>query len=267
MNHRFKVVHATSEDPDYPASQLNTVNPTTKGWQSVRFCNFPQELLFEMVDGDVLISQIQVLSHQFKISSKIEIFIGSGNSPATATFKRLGYLSLDSNERSDYQARELKTVYINKSGTFLKLVLNENHPNKHNIYNQVGIIAVSLIGSDISEAKATPRSSDAPKKAAVKNPYTDITVDMNLDPKTATKLRQLAEAKSHAIQNEDYLTAKQIKQVESDLKAMGSRLAQLDLAKSEAVEAEDYDLAKEIKDQSDNLRMQIEQKVNEIIAV
>lgn len=260
------MLHATSEDPDYPASQLNTVNPTTKGWQSVRFCNFPQELLFEMIDGDVLITQFQVLSHQFKISSNIEIFIGAGGSPSTATFKRLGYLSLDSNERSDYQARELKTVYINKSGQYLKLVLNDNYPNKHNIYNQVGIIAVSLIGADMSEAKLTPRGiNDAPKKVAIKNnPYTDITVDMNLDPKTASKLRQLAEAKSHAIENEDYLTAKQIKQVESDLKALGSRLAQLDLAKSEAVEAEDYDLAKEIKDQSDNLRMQIEQKVKNI---
>ena len=27
-------------------------------------------------------------------------------------FKKLGYLSLDNNEKSNYQARELKTVYI-----------------------------------------------------------------------------------------------------------------------------------------------------------
>jgi len=210
----------------------------------------------------VLISQIQVLSHQFKICSKIEIFVGTGLTLSEAVFKRLGFMSLDSNERSEHQARELKTVYVNKSGRFLKLLLNENHPNKHNIYSQVGIVAISLIGTDASEVKLTPRgSSDGPKKVAARNPYADITVDMNLDPKTATKLRQLAEAKSHAIQNEDYLTAKQIKQVEYDLKAMGSRLAQLDLAKSEAVDAEDYDLAKDIKDKSEQLRVEIEYKV------
>ena len=84
---------------------------------------------------------------------------------------------------------------------------------------------------------------------------------MNLDPQTAAKLRQLAEAKAHAIDKEDYLTAKQIKSVEQELKTLGSKLAQLDMAKSEAVAVEDYDLAKEIKDESDELRGQIEQKI------
>lgn len=85
---------------------------------------------------------------------------------------------------------------------------------------------------------------------------------MNLDPQTAAKVRQLAEAKTRAIDREDYLTAKQIKIVEQELKALGSKLAQLDMAKSEAVAVEDYDLAKEIKDECDEVRAQIEEKVS-----
>jgi centrosomal protein CEP104 len=140
------VVKFSSEDIDNPAEQLNTVNPRTKGWQSVRFCQYPQELGFELDDGPAKVNQIQILSHQSKISTKIEIFIGNGKSYESATFKRLGYLSLDSNERSSYSARELKTVFVDYVGQYIKLLINENHINKLNIYNQVGVVAVSLLG-------------------------------------------------------------------------------------------------------------------------
>ena len=118
----------------------------SKGWQSVRFCPFPQELVFELEPGPAKLNQIQILSHQSKISTKIEIFIGNGKSYSSATFKRLGYLSLDSNERSSHTARELKTVFVDFTGRYVKLLINENHINKLNIYNQVGIVAVSLLG-------------------------------------------------------------------------------------------------------------------------
>jgi centrosomal protein CEP104 len=210
------------------------------------------------------------LSHQSKISSKVEIFVGQGSSYDDAKFKRLGYLSLDSNERSSFQARELKTVFIDHVGSYIKFIINENHPNKQNIYNQVGIIAVSLLGNTLDsdynpDSNAKPNNSkklnSEVQQKQFNNPYNDLAIDMNLDPQTANKLRQLADAKSQAIEAEDYLTAKQIKVVESELRTLGSRLAQLDMAKSEAVMAEDYDLAKEIKDETDELRFEIEEKV------
>lgn len=263
---RFQVIYCSSEDDEYPAEQLNSVTPNTRGWQSVRFCPFPQELGFQFIDGEAHLTQIQILSHQSKISSKVEIFVGVGASYETAKFKRLGYLSLDSNERSSFQARELKTVFIDYVGSFVKFIVNENHINKQNIYNQVGIVAVSLMGTTEDNNNSYAHSGKAvgsrpDHKSVYNNPYNDLAVDMNLDPQTANKLRQLADAKARAIEAEDYPTAKQIKVVESDLKTLGSRLAQLDMAKSEAVMAEDYDLAKEIKDETDQLRGEIEDKV------
>jgi centrosomal protein CEP104 len=47
----------------------------------------------------------------------------------------MGYLSLDSNERSGYQARELKSVYVDSVTLLLKVVFNKCHLNKHNLYN------------------------------------------------------------------------------------------------------------------------------------
>lgn len=193
------------------------------------------------------------------------MFIGRGATYKTATFVRLGYMSLDSNERSSFQARELKTIYIdNLPGSFIKLIIFENHINKTNIYNQVGIIAVSLLGPS-DESLAPPKGGagylGAGAKRGPPTNYNDLSIDLNLDPQTAGKLRQLADAKARAVEAEDYLTAKQIKVVEHELKALGSKLAQLDMAKADAVAAEDYDLAKEIKDETDQLRGEIEQKV------
>lgn len=54
------------------------------------------------------VTRIQILSHQTRIASKIELFIGDGPSYDQADFRRLGYLTLHTNERSNYQVRQIK---------------------------------------------------------------------------------------------------------------------------------------------------------------
>ncbi|RYG54430.1 hypothetical protein EON66_07140 [archaeon] len=75
-----------------------------------RFCDYPQELGLQFLDGHVNISQLQLLSHQHKISTRIELFVGVGDDYFHATFQRLGYLSLDSNERSQYKVRRIQQL-------------------------------------------------------------------------------------------------------------------------------------------------------------
>ena len=247
-------------------------SPNTRGWQSVKFSEYPQELGFELVGANEFrISQVQILSHQSKIAKKIEIFIGSGPNYHSASFKRLGYLSLDSNERSSFQARELKTVYIDYAGKYIRLVIHENYVNKQNLFNQVGIVAVNFLGSEETTASLLQPGNSAHRPqipgggyrdpSPAYNPFNDLAIDMNLDPQTATKLRLLSDAKTRAINGEDYVTAKAIKAIEGELKVLGSRLAQLDIAKRQAVETEDYDRAKEIKEETDELRGAIEKKI------
>lgn len=101
----FRVVFAASEDSEYPAAELNYHSPQTKGWQSARFCEYPQEVGIVFTDGEISVSQIQLLSHQSKIATRIELFVGQGSDYYDAKFTRLGYLSLDSNERSQYKVR------------------------------------------------------------------------------------------------------------------------------------------------------------------
>mmetsp|Transcript_13412 Transcript_13412/g.41503 ORF Transcript_13412/g.41503 Transcript_13412/m.41503 type:complete len:197 (-) Transcript_13412:2321-2911(-) len=144
---RYSVSSCSSADPEFPAAQLNVHSPHTRGWQTPRFCEYPQHVIIEFA-SNAAISQIQLLSHQHKIATRIEIFVGSGpvDGIQPSLWTRLGYMSLDANERSQYQARELKSVYVDAQGRYLKLVTHRCHVNQMNLFNQVGIIALNVLG-------------------------------------------------------------------------------------------------------------------------
>lgn len=104
---KFRIVYFTSEDKEYPVTELLKHGPQSKGWQSARFQDFPQIIILQFI-CPVRIQQLQFLSHQSKISSKIELYTfmpdDPDNIPAMEYFKwkRLGYLSLDTNENSGF---------------------------------------------------------------------------------------------------------------------------------------------------------------------
>ena len=64
---------------------------------------------------------------------------------STLEWKRLGYFSFDSNERSRFEARELKSVYLNTTAAALKLVVHAPLTNNLNVYNQIGVVAVTRL--------------------------------------------------------------------------------------------------------------------------
>jgi len=68
------------------------------------------------------------------------------------SFRKLGHLTLDKNEKSNYTSRELKSVYIDASLDFLKLVFHAPYPNDHNTFSQVGIINIKCFGTVIGES-------------------------------------------------------------------------------------------------------------------
>jgi centrosomal protein CEP104 len=147
----------TSEETDYPASNLLTPKKGNKGWQCKRFGVFPQEVILGFPQMSH-ISSMQLLSHQSKISTKVDILVAKGPSSTwggdvgSLVFKKIGYFMLSNNESSNFQSRELKTVYIDSNAAFLKLVLHKPHMNAVNLFNQVGIIAVIFFG----EARGGP---------------------------------------------------------------------------------------------------------------
>lgn len=47
------------------------------------------------------------------------------------------YIELSDNEKTEYKARELKSVHVDAIGQYVKLLVHKNHVNKLNLYNQV----------------------------------------------------------------------------------------------------------------------------------
>ena len=160
------------------------------------------------------------------------------------------------------------------------------------MFDQVGIVAINLLGGfegDEDEDEEYDDSSDydnnheyhrKPKHRVPQesvsafdrivggnkdaHPKTDLSTELNLDAEVAIKLNKLIAAKNKAVDMEDYILAKQIKNVENELKILGGRIAQIDIAKKEAVIREDYDKAKELKDEMVDLRKEIETMIGEV---
>ncbi len=271
---------ASGEDNDYPVEELNTHGPSTKGWQSPRFCEYPQEIGLAL-ETRAHLSRVQILSHQSKIATKIELFVGDGPSYEEAHFERLGYLSLNNNQRSNYQARELKSVFIDCTGRYLKLLAHRCYVNKYNLFNQVGIIAVNLLGepaplgaraadgllSGPSHATAAGAGAAFLSAAAagggagggggqvVAPSEHDLAYEMSpFDPETTRQLHALTQAKEDAVRREDYDTAKRLKAAEQELRGLGGQIAELEAIKLQAVKEEDYDRAKTLKTEITVLR-------------
>lgn len=87
------------------------------------------------------------MNHQFKIPRTIELY---GYTPpkldgedlnashllgGLVNFKKLGHFSIDDNSKTNYTARELKSVYLNTTLQYLRLSFMKNHMSDKNIFN------------------------------------------------------------------------------------------------------------------------------------
>ncbi|XP_038602044.1 centrosomal protein of 104 kDa isoform X2 [Tachyglossus aculeatus] len=281
----FVVVSSSGHEDGFSAKELMVHAPTVNGWRSPRFCQFPQEIVLQMAER-CRVRKLQLLAHQYMISSKIEFYI-SESLPEyfvpyqTERFRRLGYVSLSDNEKTGCKARELKSVYVDAVGQFLKLTFHKNHVNRYNMYSQVALVAINIIGDPADfndESNITSReklidhylghSSEDPAldgtyvgKPDYISPLDDLAFDMYQDPEVAQIIRKLDEKKREAVQKERYDYAKTLKQAIADLQKVGERLGRYEVEKRCAVEKEDYDLAKEKKQQMEQYRMKVYQQL------
>lgn len=77
------------------------------------------------------------------LASKIEIFLSNEDINTTDNIENinweyLGYITLSTNETTDFKSRELKSANVpKKQVTYIKMNLYGNHFNSHNSFNQV----------------------------------------------------------------------------------------------------------------------------------
>ncbi|NXU21217.1 CE104 protein, partial [Pardalotus punctatus] len=282
----FTVVSSSGHEDGFSARELMVHAPTVNGWRSPRLCQYPQEIILQLVER-CRIRKLQLLAHQYMIASKIEFYISESLPEYFAPyqserFQRLGYVPLSDNEKTDFRARELKSVYMDAVGQYLKLIFHKNYVNKYNLYGQVALVAVNIIGDPAdygNDSMSSPSreklidhylgiKSDDPaldgtylgKRDSI-SPLDDLAFDMYQDPEVAQIIRRLDEKKREAVHHECYDHAKKLKQAIADLQKVGERLGRYEVEKRYAVEKEDYDLAKKKKDQMDEYRLKVYQQL------
>ncbi|KAF9970842.1 hypothetical protein BGZ73_006386 [Actinomortierella ambigua] len=75
----YEIQIASGWDNGYPPEELVGLMETMtgKGWHTPRFCRYPQDLVLRFSCGRCRIKTIQILSHQYKIASKLDFWIGA----------------------------------------------------------------------------------------------------------------------------------------------------------------------------------------------
>lgn len=56
------------------------------------------------------------------------------------------HVELSNNEATQFKARELKSVHVDAYGSYFQIFLYKNFANPENLYNQISVIALNLIG-------------------------------------------------------------------------------------------------------------------------
>jgi centrosomal protein CEP104 len=113
------------------------------------------------------------------------------------------FVELSSNDKTQHKARELKSVYVDGEGTFLKLILHKNYVNKYNLSNQISLIAINVIGSEIAEYIRNNEMDKSGKKSDFISPLDDLAFAMYQDPEVSQIIKALDRKKNqHVSSNE-----------------------------------------------------------------
>ncbi|CBZ25697.1 conserved hypothetical protein [Leishmania mexicana MHOM/GT/2001/U1103] len=270
--------HVSSHDEVHPADALRAQDGHSCGWVSRKHASYPQELGFRF-DGIVLANTLRILANESKISSCMIVHVAEPTAQeerdgvcgpySKAAFKRLGHVSFSNNAASDYQARELKTVGLQRCCTYLKLVLRNPHPNSYNMFQQVGVVALAVHGKLLTKMRDwvdTPLAIHVGERATVPldemmpPPHSEYTpgAPARMTGKLIARVSELAAMKQKAVEEEDFDAAEVLKQQIITIENGEREVAQLELEKQRAVALENYKLAKELKLRIDTLRVENE---------
>ncbi|XP_060527673.1 centrosomal protein of 104 kDa isoform X2 [Cylas formicarius] len=220
-----------------------------------------------------MLSKIQILAHQYLIPSKIELYSSNEDtnivkSVANINWDYIGYITLSNNETTEFKSRELKSANVPKIvATFMKLNLHDNHSNPFNIHEQVSLIAINVLGTDIEGKRTCDDEKDVSKLEEITNnpdytsPYDDLAFEMYVATDVAKIIRDMEIKKYLAVTKERFEYARKLKHAMLKLKSAGEKLGKYELEKRHAIELEDYDRARHKKDQIEDFRNEVFQEL------
>lgn len=257
----FNVVETSSESPGCEGATLEEYDEDGDGWQSHKGTNYPQRLILKLTDKAAVsvIDALEILSHECKIPTKVDIDLGIASSK-TCSFDKcdsichLGYIVFN---KSDGQSRELKAIPIGKKASFVRLTFHGCHEGPQNPHKQVGIAAIRVLGIR-EEQTVVPDGADIsfPIKTVQVGAATSfpLTIKNELDPKISASVDRLERLKKERAAAEDFDMAAMIKQELGKVYALLFAFKESESQMKQAAMDEDYVKASQLKIERDERR-------------
>ncbi|KAI7907596.1 uncharacterized protein BX663DRAFT_556883 [Cokeromyces recurvatus] len=258
----FDIVHCSSFESGYEPEQLILTQEEgqpkllfqdigeRKGWQTKKYTEYPQDLILQLQSGLCHLSKVEILSHHYKIASQIELYTGitkdQEEDSTFIQFTRLGFVNLVNNQRC--QGRELKTIQIQAEAEYIRLVIKGCHENKLNTHQQVGFIALNIVGQPIMNTAFQYEQLKQDHLSLEAHPNITIGVGISTDLELLKHwIHVIQNAEDESAQEEDYKEAKIYKEIGDQLAHLWRFLFNLEQDKLQAVATKDYDEADKIK--------------------
>ena len=150
----YKIIKLSSSEDSSSGSNQKIIS-FENSWSSEMFCSYPQQIIIQF-DNPVNLRQINIISHEKKISEKIsffsfcpqkDIYIPNYN---IVNYENIGFINFNQNFASNFQTRELQKILINIKCLYLKIELEKNYINDYNPYHQVGLVNIDFYGYKLS---------------------------------------------------------------------------------------------------------------------
>ena len=300
----FTVVKASSEENGFEAASAFAVySPTGNGWQSnVNDKSDAKTLVLNVQHNDTehIVHALEIVGHEKFIPEKIEISLGIYDGEAPASFDQctsicnLGYITLDSNERSGYLSREQKYIPINKRADLVQLVLKGCHKNVHNIHSKVGIVGIRVMAIGTTSMPTVTKTIETPSAIPIGTVLTNTIIETpsvvsaaviaktvevpvvtpvsslpphvknDLDAKTLSSITRLERLKMERASLEDFSMAGKIKESLGIVYALLIAFKTCEKHMREAAASEEYVLASELKSERNMKREQATLALQEV---
>ena len=258
----YSLVGASTEDPEHPLFSIIS-DDKKEGWCSAPFCKYPQEIIIQLNKPSKLF-QINITLHQSKIPTKIDFYyfypeekkqnennkyekFNLNNIP----FLKLGFITPNSNQKTNFKAREFQKIKINQNALFIKFVLHKNYINLENKYNQVSIISLEFIGIEFENNNFTDfyNMHFNNKEMVLKNEE-----DMDLDEICMSKLKEIKITLDLCVKKEKYESAKIYRELYQRVRLLGEKMKNLSENKLKCIEISDFDSCKKLQGDIDRIK-------------
>ena len=253
----YNLIESSSEDSNYKLSDLKN----GKGWQSERFCQYPQCIYIQFIKP-VLIQKIEFILHEKNIPSIIRFYSyypKDEKNNFLSNYKEVEYnlislIEANSNENSNFKSREFRKIYPNIKSIFFKLEFDKNYPNMYNLFNQVGLIKLDFFGEYLDYIGGPEKNNELQINNSIKPNLFD---DIDLIGICYAQLDELRKKMKYNIEIEDYMVCKEIKFKREKIRLLGKKLQELESEKTMALNNEDFSKVLNIKNSIDKIKIEL----------